>query len=84
MQHEMDKALAWDDRTENKGVENEGFTMPSPAIIEYAQKYGIQMNLWSRPVQRALRIRIQMEQVNQLPEELSKEQKQRRDWLHWQ
>jgi hypothetical protein len=57
--HNNPDALEWDDRTLNKGVENEGFSRPSQELIEYARANHIRMNLWSRVVQRMLRLRMQ-------------------------
>jgi hypothetical protein len=51
--------LEWDDRTEEKSVENERFSRPSPAIIAYARAHQLHgFNLWSKVVQRVIKLRM--------------------------
>lgn len=56
--NERDEALEWDDRPEEKGVENERFSRPSSEIIEYARTHHLRMNLWSKTVQSMVELRM--------------------------
>ncbi len=70
-----DEALEWDDR-EDRGTENEHFTRPSSAIIEFARANYLRMNLWSRAVQKMIQLRIQHGWTTPT-------QQQSVDWLPW-
>lgn len=74
-----DDALAWDDREDCAGVENEHFTKPSREIIDYARSHHLRMNLWSRVVQQVIQLRIQMENDGQKLPPFNPEE----SWLSW-
>jgi hypothetical protein len=74
-----DDALEWDTRGEEfRGTEDEDFSRPSQALIDYARSNHIQMNLWSRLVQHVLQLRMQHPEWKATPS-----QAESRDWLHW-
>jgi hypothetical protein len=50
--------LEWDDRSEDKGVENKHFSRPSSEIIAYAQANQLHFNLWSKVAQRIIKLRM--------------------------
>lgn len=56
-------------------------------VAQYARENGLQFDtqaLRSPIVQQVLRLRMQHPEWKRRGEQLTREERQRRDWLHWQ